>query len=207
MTSETLRETVLINRYSSRRLYNTETSDYVTLDDIGAMIRDGKDIQILDKKTGDDLTRQYLLQIITDHESRGENVLPLNVLTDIVRSYSDKAQSFIPDFLAQSFEMVKDQHEELFGSLQRQVSDTLDPQKAMDKIGEWQQSQAELLGSIMQPWTGAGDDDDTPEPETGQGDDAEPAAKPAAKSADQAGELDALKRQLADMQEKLNKLS
>ena len=69
---------LLIKRYASRRLYNTETSDYVTLDDIAAFIRDGREVQIVDLKTGDDLTRQYLLQIIAEHESRGENMLPVN---------------------------------------------------------------------------------------------------------------------------------
>ena len=78
---------LLIKRYASRRLYNTETSDYVTLEDIAGFIREGREVQIVDLKTGDDLTRQYLLQIIAEHESRGENVLPVDVLNDLVRSY------------------------------------------------------------------------------------------------------------------------
>ena len=64
-------KTLLIKRYASRRLYNTETSDYVTLEDIAGFIRDGREVQIVDLKSGDDLTRQYLLQIIAEHESRG----------------------------------------------------------------------------------------------------------------------------------------
>ncbi|MEC7669944.1 MAG: polyhydroxyalkanoate synthesis repressor PhaR, partial [Pseudomonadota bacterium] len=87
---------LLIKRYASRRLYNTETSDYVTLEDIAGFIRDGREVQIVDLKSGDDLTRQYLLQIIAEHESRGENVLPLGVLTDLVRSYTTQAQSVVP---------------------------------------------------------------------------------------------------------------
>jgi len=77
---------LLIKRYASRRLYNTETSDYVTLEDIAGFIRAGREVQIIDLKSGDDLTRQYLLQIIAEHESRGENILPVNVLNDLVRS-------------------------------------------------------------------------------------------------------------------------
>ncbi|PVA11289.1 polyhydroxyalkanoate synthesis repressor PhaR [Pelagivirga sediminicola] len=99
---------LLIKRYASRRLYNTETSDYVTLDDISQFIRDGRDVQIIDLKSGDDLTRQYLLQIIAEHESRGENVLPINVLNDLVRSYTTQAGSIVPEFLAASFEMLRD---------------------------------------------------------------------------------------------------
>ena len=74
---------LLIKRYASRRLYNTETSDYVTLEDIASFIREGREVQIVDLKSGDDLTRQYLLQIIAEHESRGESVLPVDVLTDL----------------------------------------------------------------------------------------------------------------------------
>ena len=98
---------LLIKRYASRRLYNTETSDYVTLEDIARVIRAGRAVKIVDLKSGDDLTRQYLLQIIAEHESRGEAVLPVDVLTDLVRSYAGAAQSVVPSFLAASFEMLR----------------------------------------------------------------------------------------------------
>src|SRR6056297_2199677 len=99
---------LLIKRYASRRLYNTETSDYVTLEDIAVFIRDGRVVQIVDLKSGDDLTRQYLLQIIAEHESKGESVLPVDVLTDLVRSYMGGDASIVPQFLAASFEMLRD---------------------------------------------------------------------------------------------------
>ncbi len=99
---------LLIKRYASRRLYNTETSDYVTLEDIAGFIRAGREVQIIDLKSGDDLTRQYLLQIVAEHESRGENVLPLAVLMDLVRSYTTQAQSVVPQFLAMSFDMLRE---------------------------------------------------------------------------------------------------
>ena len=87
---------LLIKRYASRRLYNTETSDYVTLEDIAGFIRAGREVQIVDLKTGDDLTRQYLLQIVAEHESKGESVLPVDVLTDLVRSYATGMQAVMP---------------------------------------------------------------------------------------------------------------
>lgn len=99
---------LLVKRYASRRLYNTETSDYVTLEDIAAFIRAGREVQIVDLKSGDDLTRQYLLQIIAEHESRGESVLPVDVLTDLVRSYTSQAASVVPEFLKSSFEMLRE---------------------------------------------------------------------------------------------------
>ncbi len=99
---------LLIKRYASRRIYNTETSDYVTLEDIAVFIREGREVQIVDLKSGDDLTRQYLLQIIAEHESRGESVLPVDVLTDLVRSYTSQAASVVPEFLQASFEMLRE---------------------------------------------------------------------------------------------------
>jgi polyhydroxyalkanoate synthesis repressor PhaR len=106
-TVSTEQKPLLVKRYASRRLYNTETSDYVTLEDIAGFIREGRDVQIIDLKSGDDLTRQYLLQIIADHESRGDNVLPVNVLTDLVRSYTTQATSIVPEFLSMSFDMMR----------------------------------------------------------------------------------------------------
>ena len=103
----------MIKRYASRRLYNTETSDYVTLEDIARFIHDGRDVQILDLKSGDDLTRQYLLQIIAEHESRGDSVLPIDILTDLVRSYTTQATSIVPQFLEMSFQMLREGREKL----------------------------------------------------------------------------------------------
>ena len=113
---------LLIKRYASRRLYNTETSDYVTLDDIAKFIRAGRDVQIIDLKSGDDLTRQYLLQIIADHESKGENVLPIAVLNDLVRSYASEVQSVVPQFLAMSFDMLKDGQSKVIQNIQNPLS-------------------------------------------------------------------------------------
>ena len=103
----------MIKRYASRRLYNTETSDYVTLEDIARFIHDGRDVQILDLKSGDDLTRQYLLQIITEHESRGDSILPIDILTDLVRSYTTQANSIVPQFFEMSFQMLREGRERL----------------------------------------------------------------------------------------------
>lgn len=110
---------LLIKRYASRRLYNTETSDYVTLEDIAGFIRDGREVQIVDLKSGDDLTRQYLLQIIAEHESRGESMLPVDVLTDLVRSYTTQAASIVPQFLAASFEMLREGQSRIMDNMTR----------------------------------------------------------------------------------------
>ena len=89
---------LLVKRYASRRLYNTETSDYVTHADIAGFIRVGREVQIIDLKSGYVLTRQYLLKIIAEHESRGDNVLSVHILIDLVRAYTTEATSNVTEF-------------------------------------------------------------------------------------------------------------
>lgn len=202
MTKPTEPETVHISRYSSRRLYNTNASDYVTLDDVAELIRQGRDIKVTDKKTGDDLTRQILLQIITEHESKGDNVLPLNVLTDIVRSYSSNAQSFLPEFLSQSFDTFKEQQEKLLAAFQGQAGNPFGPQSAMENLGEWQKQQAEMMKSMMGGWmpqdmfpgaTGEPGTKTEPQDEDQQ-------------SSDRDNEIEEMKRQIDMLQNKLKDL-
>jgi polyhydroxyalkanoate synthesis repressor PhaR len=179
-------EKLLIKRYASRRLYNTETSDYVTLDDIAGFIRAGRDVEIIDLKTGDDLTRQFLLQIITEHESKGENVLPINVLTDLVRSYTDKAQSFVPDFLSQSFDMLKQGQADMVENLQKTIPD---PMAAFGGFEGWQQKQQEFMSAMLGNWGRKPVED-----------------APAAEAEKSAEDLDEIKKQLAELQAKLANL-
>ncbi|MDE0306700.1 MAG: polyhydroxyalkanoate synthesis repressor PhaR [Albidovulum sp.] len=135
---------LIIKRYASRRLYNTESSDYVTLQDIAELIRSGRNVQVVDLKTGDDLTRQYLIQIIAEHEARGEQILPVDVLTEIVRSYSDHA-TIIPEFLRASFEAFQQNQQFMleglkqFGTPVVSVKDVHDRQKEFFErlIGSW----------------------------------------------------------------------
>jgi polyhydroxyalkanoate synthesis repressor PhaR len=176
---------LLIKRYASRRLYNTETSDYVTLEDIAGFIRAGREVQIVDLKSGDDLTRQYLLQIIAEHESKGESVLPINVLTDLVRSYTTSAQSVVPQFLAMSFEMLRDGQSKMMENMEK-----MNPMSAMPGYDAMRAQQEAFLkamtGSMGANWSGpAREDEDRP-----------------AESED----LDEIKRQLAQLQSKLDKL-
>jgi polyhydroxyalkanoate synthesis repressor PhaR len=183
-------EPLLIKRYASRRLYNTETSDYVTLEDIAGFIRTGRDVKIVDLKSGDDLTRQYLLQIIAEHESRGETILPIAVLTDLVRSYSTQAGSVVPDFLAMSFDMLKQGQSKMMENMT-----AMNPMAKMPGFEAMRAQQEAFLkamtGGIGTQWSGPGAD---PEAETGADD------------TSAARELDDIKRQLADLQSKLSKM-
>ncbi len=179
---------LLIKRYASRRLYNTETSDYVTLEDISGFIRDGREVQIVDLKSGDDLTRQYLLQIIAEHESRGESVLPVDVLNDLVRSYMGGRASVVPQFLKASFEMLRDGQSRMMDNM-----NAMNPMAKMPGFEAMQAQQAAFMkamtGGISGGWTGEQKGDDAEAPDDAQGED-----------------LDAIKKQLAELQDKLSKL-
>lgn len=134
---------LLIKRYASRRLYNTETSDYVTLEDIAGFIRAGREVQIVDLKSGDDLTRSYLLQIIAEHESKGESVLPLGVLTDLVRSYTGATKSVVPEFLAASFEMLRSGQSQMIENLT-----AINPMSQMPGVKAMQEQQAAFFKAM-----------------------------------------------------------
>ena len=177
---------LLIKRYASRRLYNTETSDYVTLEDISGFIRDGREVQIVDLKTGDDLTRQYLLQIIAEHESRGESVLPVDVLNDLVRSYMGGGVSVVPQCLQASFEMLRDGQSKVIENVT-----AMNPMTKMPGFEIMQAQQAAFLkamtGGMAPGWTGG----------AGAGEE----------NKDEAEDLATIKKQLAELQEKLSKMS
>jgi polyhydroxyalkanoate synthesis repressor PhaR len=176
---------LLIKRYASRRLYNTETSDYVTLEDIAGFIRDGREVQIVDLKSGDDLTRQYLLQIIAEHESRGESVLPVDVLNDLVRSYMSGNVSVVPQFLRASFDMLRDGQAKMVENMT-----SINPIAKMPGMEAMQAQQEAFMKAITGGWaSGPGKSKAEPEKKPENGED-----------------LDAIKRQLADLQDKLSKL-
>ncbi|MGC9418962.1 MAG: polyhydroxyalkanoate synthesis repressor PhaR [Rhodovulum sp.] len=181
------KEPLLIKRYASRRLYNTETSDYVTLEDIAKVIREGREVKIVDLKSGDDLTRQYLLQIIAEHESKGESVLPINVLTDLVRSYTTSAQSIVPQFLAQSFEALRESQSKMMENMGR-----MNPMAAAAMPGfEAMKAQQEaFLKAMTGGWAGGSG------PGADEGDGGE-----------DRDDLDDIRRQLSELQQKLARMN
>ena len=182
---------LLIKRYASRRLYNTETSDYVTLEDIAGFIRAGREVKIVDLKSGDDLTRQYLLQIVAEHESKGESVLPIAVLTDLVRSYTTQAQSVVPQFLAMSFDMLRDSQSKMMENLTTLPSQ-MNP---MSGIEAMKRQQKAFLATLVPGWQA----DQEAEPEQ------TPPVK-AELNAEEKQELDDIRAQISELKDKMSKM-
>jgi polyhydroxyalkanoate synthesis repressor PhaR len=177
---------LLIKRYASRRLYNTETSDYVTLEDISGFIRAGREVQIVDLKSGDDLTRQYLLQIVAERESKGDTVLPTSVLTDLVRSYTTNMQSVVPQFLAASFDMLREGPTKVMGNMNG-IPNPMASMPGFDLMRKQQEAFMKTMMGGVPGWQGAASG---PEPE----------------ASDPAAELAEIKKQFAELQKKLSQL-
>ena len=112
-------DTVVIKKYANRRLYNTSTSAYVTLEDLATMVREGVDFVVFDAKTNDDLTRQVLTQIIFEEDSRGEALLPVQFLRQLIGFYGGQMQSVLPSYLELSLDNFVRQQEQFRSQFSR----------------------------------------------------------------------------------------
>lgn len=114
-------DVVIIKKYANRRLYNTETSSYITLDHLATMVRDGREFQVLDARSDEDITRSVLAQIIMEEESRGQTMLPVNFLRQLISMYGDSMQAMVPQYLEQSMDAFRRNqaqfHEAMKGAL------------------------------------------------------------------------------------------
>ena len=172
-------DVVVIKKYANRRLYNTESSTYITLEHLAAMVREKREFKVLDAKSGEDITHNVLTQIIMEEESRGTTMLPVNFLRQLIGMYGDSMQSMVPQYLEASLE-----------AFQRNQSQFRDAMAGAFTSGPF----AELARRNMELFQGAA--------ATG----AKPKNDAAAES-DTKSELAELKAQLAALQHKLDKLS
>jgi len=179
---------VIIKKYANRRLYNTDTSSYITLDHLAAMTREGRDFQVFDAKTGEDITRPVLTQIVMDGESAGQTMLPVPFLRQLIAMYGDSMQSMVPHYLEASMEaftknqvQFRDTVAGAFGGAAFKPFETL----AKQNLAMFQAAADMLTGRAA---LGA-------------------AAKPVEPARPQGSELDALKEQMAALQAQLEKLS
>ncbi|HEY6578254.1 MAG TPA: polyhydroxyalkanoate synthesis repressor PhaR [Rhizomicrobium sp.] len=106
-------EPVIIKKYANRRLYNTQTSSYVTLDHLCEMVKEGTEFEVHDARTGEDITRSVLTQIIFEEEGKGQNLLPIRFLRQLIRFYGDSLQAFVPGYLDMSMESFTRRQEDM----------------------------------------------------------------------------------------------
>ena len=141
-------EPVIIKKYANRRLYNTAASSYVTLDHLSDMVREGTDFIVLDAKSGDDITRSVLTQIIFEQESRGQNLLPVTFLRKLIRFYGDQMQGFLPPYLEMSMESFSKAQEQMRENMSR----TFGAATPMAAFEEQTQRNMALFQQAMKVW-------------------------------------------------------
>lgn len=118
-------ERIVIQKYANRRLYNKATSSYITLEDLSKMVKDGQDFEVRDAKSGEDITRKVLTQIIFEEEGRGQNLLPIAFLRQLIGFYGDRMQAFLPSFLELSLDSFIRQQERVRGQMTQVTPPTM----------------------------------------------------------------------------------
>jgi polyhydroxyalkanoate synthesis repressor PhaR len=204
-TAPEKREAVVIKKYANRRLYNTETSTYVTLDDLAAMVRSDRDFVVYDAKTGDDLTHSVLTQIIVDQESRsdGHPLLPTPFLRQLIRFYDDQFGRMVPSYLQFSLENLVKEQEKIRSQF---TSAFTNPAAAFDLYQEQARKNMAMFEQAVSMWTSFGAAGKPPLRTDGSP--ATPVAAAAAAAAEEGpGEIAALKKQLDDLQRSIEKLT
>ena len=182
---------ITIKKYANRRLYNTGTSTYVTLEDLAALVKKGEDFLVYDAKTGEDITRSVLAQIIFEQENKqGQNLLPIAFLRQLIRFYGDSMQMLVPRYLEVSIDSLAKEQEKFrtqmaqafgvggFGSLEDQVRRNMEMfEHAFNMFAPFARRDSPPAGEVDKPAASAG------------------------------GDIDDLKRQLDEMQKKIDRLS
>ncbi len=181
---------VVIKKYANRRLYNTQSSSYVTLDHLSEMVKRGVDFEVHDARTGDDITRSVLTQIIFEEEAKGQNLLPIRFLRQLIRFYGDPMQSFVPGYLdlsMQSFirnqEEMRERIAKVFGS----------GNQAVEQLARQNMAMFERSMQMFAPFA----------PESATPAEAEPATAPATSDlSDLKSQMEEMRRQLAELSQR-----
>ncbi len=183
---------VVIKKYANRRLYNTQTSSYVTLDHLAAMVKEGTEFEVQDARTGDDITRSVLTQIIFEEEAKGQNLLPIKFLRQLIRFYGDSLQAFVPGYLDMSMDsFTKNQ-----GQMRDRIAEALGGGNHM--VENLTRQNLMMFEKAMQMFTPF-----VPGATRPREDDAEPKSKAQSSEVnDLKEEMEAMRRQLAELSQR-----
>ncbi len=179
-------DVVIIKKYANRRLYDTESSTYITLERLAEMVRQKREFQVVDAKSGEDITRSVLTQIIMDEEARGSEMLPVNFLRQLISMYGGQMQAAVPQFLEASLDQ--------FQRHQSQLRETMAGAFAANPFAEMARRNMEMFTAAATGGRARTEDVPTEAEAPATGDDTR-------------SELAGLKVQLAELQKKLDKLS
>ncbi|MDE8651920.1 polyhydroxyalkanoate synthesis repressor PhaR [Novosphingobium album (ex Liu et al. 2023)] len=178
--SATSDDTVIIKKYANRRLYNTRSSSYITLDHLAKMTREGVEYKVLDAKSGADITHTILTQIIMEEESNGEQMLPVNFLRELISMYGNSMQSLIPHYLEASMENFRANQAKLHKAFEESLGNN-----PLAKLAEQNMAMFKAAAAAFMPGS------EKPQP---------------AAESENPGDLSTLREQMAEMQKKLDAL-
>ncbi|HQT73518.1 MAG TPA: polyhydroxyalkanoate synthesis repressor PhaR, partial [Acidiphilium sp.] len=147
---------IVIKKYANRRLYNTESSTYITLETLSEMVREGRDFEVFDAKSGEDITRAVLTQIIVEEESKvGQAMLPTNFLRQLIGLYGNNMQGVVPRFLEQAMSQFSRQQSQMRAAVQQTMGNFMPP--GMEEIGRQNMAMMERAMSLFSPFAPPGE--------------------------------------------------
>jgi len=200
MSAETSPDAIVIKKYANRRLYNTATSSYVTLDTLCQMVKDGADFVVYDAKTGENITKPVLTQIIFEEEAKGHNLLPASFLRQLIAFYGDSLQSLVPNYLAMSMEAFTRNQEQFRHYLTGTLGD-ISPFKKLDEMNKQNMVMFQRAMEVFNPFAAldaSGSGGRTDPSGSGQG-------KPA-RAGESSAELQDLRAQLDRLQSQFDRM-
>ncbi|MFZ3485537.1 polyhydroxyalkanoate synthesis repressor PhaR [Sphingomonas sp. 3-13AW] len=179
---------VIIKKYANRRLYNTETSSYITLEHLAAMTREGRDFKVVDAKSDDDITHNVLTQIIMEEESRGQTMLPVSFLRQLIALYGDSMQAMVPGYLEASMDSFRRNQEQFKSAVEGAFANSPFANSPFAEIAKRNMAMFEAATAAFK----AGAANDSAAPVQAEGSESE---------------MHALRAELARLQEKVDKLA
>jgi polyhydroxyalkanoate synthesis repressor PhaR len=183
---------IIIKKYANRRLYNTHTSSYVTLEHLAQMVKDGTEFTVVDAKSGEDITRLVLTQIIVEEEAKGQHLLPISFLRQLIALYGDNLQGIVPQYLEVMMQSFSENQDQIRNYLNGTLGG-INPFQQMEEIGRGNMKVFEQAMNMFAP------------PSTTRAD--PPSAPRADEAAEKSADFDELKSQLLAMQRQLDALS
>ena len=185
---------VVIKKYANRRLYNTQTSSYVTLDHLSQMVKEGTEFEVHDARTGEDITRSVLTQIIFEEEAKGQNLLPIRFLRQLIRLYGDSLQAFVPGYLDLSMESFTKNQE----TMRNRIAEAFGGgTQAIESLTRQNLAMFERAMQMFSPFVPK-----TREDEARANGAADVKTKPSEEIAELKNEIEAMRRQLAELSER-----
>lgn len=196
MAESNKNDPITIKKYANRRLYNTSTSKYVTLDDLALMVKSGDEFVVVDAKSGDDITRSVLTQIIFEEEAKGENLLPVSFLRQLIQFYGDSLQSMVPNYLEASMDAFSSNQDRMREYVESAVGRSMYPLSQWEELGRQNMAMFERAFQIFTP---RGSEEENATDKTSASKSGDAARSDDDKLSDLQTQIENLRRQLDDL--------